>query len=60
MSVYSSKFQNVDEDEYGGIMEIVKEGLFTAFAVFLVRIIHYSSILISDIQYIYNSVLLDL
>eukprot|EP00794_Sanderia_malayensis_P018771 gene18771-20662_t len=33
---YSSKFQNVDDDEYGGILEIIKEGLFTAFSVFLV------------------------
>ncbi|XP_065064515.1 GEL complex subunit OPTI-like [Rhopilema esculentum] len=33
---YASKFQQVDEDDYGGPTEIVKEGLFTAFAVFLV------------------------
>ena len=34
--VYSSKFQQVDEEDYGGPLEIAKEGLFTAFAVFLV------------------------
>eukprot|EP00112_Aurelia_sp_Birch-Aquarium-sp1_P018110 Seg4277.2 transcript_id=Seg4277.2/GoldUCD/mRNA.D3Y31 product="putative protein RAB5IF" protein_id=Seg4277.2/GoldUCD/D3Y31 len=33
---YSSKYQQIDEDEYGGPLEILKEGLFTAFAVFLV------------------------
>ena len=26
----------VDEDDYGGIQELLKEGLFTAFAVFMV------------------------
>ncbi|XP_057291216.1 GEL complex subunit OPTI-like [Hydractinia symbiolongicarpus] len=34
--IYISKFQKIDEDDYGGIQEILKEGLFTAFAVFLV------------------------
>merc|ERR1712002_448277 len=34
--VYVSKWQHIDEDEFGGLAEIVKEGLFTAFACFLV------------------------
>jgi len=34
--VYVAKFQKVDEDDYGGIQELLKEGLFTAFAAFLV------------------------
>uniref|UniRef100_T2M6T0 Uncharacterized protein C20orf24 n=1 Tax=Hydra vulgaris TaxID=6087 RepID=T2M6T0_HYDVU len=34
--IYVSKFQKVDEDDYGGIQELLKEGLFNAFAVFLV------------------------
>ena len=38
MFVYSSKFQQVDEEDFGGPLEIAKEGLFTAFAVFLVGV----------------------
>ena len=34
--LYASMFQCVDEEEYGGYSEIVKEGLMTAFATFLV------------------------
>ena len=41
---YSSKYQQIDEEEYGGPSEIAKEGLFTAFAVFLVRFLSYYSL----------------
>ncbi|CAH2265706.1 respirasome Complex Assembly Factor 1 [Pararge aegeria] len=34
--VYVSSFQNVDEEEYGGMWEITKEGFMTSFAGFLV------------------------
>lgn len=34
--VYFSMFQKVDEEEYGGISEIFKEGLMTSFATFVV------------------------
>jgi len=43
--VYFSMFQSVDEDEYGGMSEILKEGLMTSFATFLVTwIIIYSAL----------------
>jgi hypothetical protein len=35
--IYATSVQNVDPEEYGGIIEIIKEGLMTAFATFLVR-----------------------
>lgn len=31
-------FQSIDEEEYGGMWEITKEGFMTSFAGFLVRI----------------------
>ena len=34
--LYMSMFQKVDEEEYGGISEILKEGLMTSFSSFLV------------------------
>lgn len=34
--LYAVMFQCVDDEEYGGYGEIVKEGLLTAFATFLV------------------------
>ncbi len=34
--LYSSVFQKVDEDEYGGHGELFKEGLMTAFATFMI------------------------
>lgn len=37
--VYFSIFQKVDEEDYGGISEILKEGLMTSFATFLVSIL---------------------
>ncbi|VDO01771.1 unnamed protein product [Rodentolepis nana] len=33
---YSTTFQTVDEEEFGGYSEIIKEGLMTCFATFLV------------------------
>ena len=36
MYVYYSSFQKVDEEEYGGISELLKEGLMTSFSTFLV------------------------
>jgi len=33
---YTSNVQNVDPEEYGGMMEIIKEGFMTGFATFLV------------------------
>jgi len=38
--IYVSRMHKIDEDDFGGILEIVKEGLFTAFAVFLVSLSH--------------------
>jgi hypothetical protein len=35
--IYATNVQNVDPEEYGGIIEIIKEGFMTAFATFLVR-----------------------
>ena len=37
--IYVSRQTKIDEDDFGGIQELVKEGLFTAFAVFLVSLI---------------------
>lgn len=34
--IYATNVQNVDPEEYGGIVEIIKEGFMTAFATFLV------------------------
>lgn len=34
---YTSNVQNVDPEEYGGMMEIIKEGFMTGFATFLVK-----------------------
>ncbi|CAH1955666.1 unnamed protein product [Acanthoscelides obtectus] len=43
--LYSSNFQNVDEDEFGGAWELTKEGFMTSFAGFLVTwIIIYSGL----------------
>ena len=35
--IYATTVQNVDPEEYGGIIEIIKEGFMTAFATFLVK-----------------------
>ncbi|XP_055378343.1 GEL complex subunit OPTI [Condylostylus longicornis] len=49
--LYSINFQSVDEEEYGGAWELVKEGFMTSFAGFLVTWIifytglHYDSII---------------
>lgn len=43
--LYSSAFAGIDEEEHGGIWEIVKEGFMTNFASFLVVwIVTYSSL----------------
>jgi len=43
--IYYSSFQKVDEEEYGGATEIIKEGLMTSFSSFLVCwIILYSAL----------------
>lgn len=34
--VYVNNFHNIDEEEYGGMWEITKEGFMTSFAGFLV------------------------
>jgi len=34
--LYFSNFQQIDEEEYGGIWELTKEGFMTSFAGFLV------------------------
>jgi len=43
--LYFTSFQKVDEEEYGGLSEILKEGLMTSFSSFLVLwILFYSSL----------------
>ncbi|KAH8257883.1 hypothetical protein KR038_002404 [Drosophila bunnanda] len=43
--LYAINFQNVDEDAYGGVWELVKEGFMTSFAGFLVTwIIFYTGL----------------
>ncbi|KAK0061824.1 respirasome Complex Assembly Factor 1 [Biomphalaria pfeifferi] len=43
--IYYNSFQKVDEEEYGGTSEILKEGLMTSFSSFLVAwIILYSAL----------------
>lgn len=43
--IYYSSFQKVDEEEYGGATEIIKEGLMTSFSSFVVCwIILYSAL----------------
>lgn len=43
--LYFTSFQKVDEEEYGGLSEILKEGLMTSFSSFLVLwILMYSSL----------------
>ena len=37
--IYHSSFQSIDDEEFGGLTEILKEGLMTSFATFLVNII---------------------
>ncbi|XP_067950181.1 GEL complex subunit OPTI-like [Watersipora subatra] len=42
--LYTTTFQNVDEEDYGGMVEILKEGMMSSFATFLVSwIIVYSA-----------------
>ena len=35
--VYHAFFHGVDEEEFGGLWELLKEGMMTSFALFLVR-----------------------
>ena len=43
--IYLSSYQRVDEEEFGGLTEILKEGLMTSFSSFLVAwIIVYSAL----------------
>ncbi|XP_034938927.1 respirasome Complex Assembly Factor 1 [Chelonus insularis] len=43
--LYMSSFQQIDEDEFGGVWELTKEGFMTSFAGFLVTwIIIYSGL----------------
>lgn len=43
--IYNNSFQKVDEEDYGGMSEILKEGLMTSFSSFLVSwIILYSTL----------------
>lgn len=43
--LYSINFQGVDEENYGGVWELVKEGFMTSFAGFLVTwIIFYTGL----------------
>lgn len=37
--LYYSSFQKIDEEDYGGISELLKEGLMTSFSTFLVSFI---------------------
>ncbi|PZC80606.1 hypothetical protein B5X24_HaOG214424 [Helicoverpa armigera] len=46
---YVNNFQNIDEEEYGGMWEITKEGFMTSFAGFLVTwIIIYTGLHIAE------------
>lgn len=38
--LYFSSFQQIDEEEFGGIWELTKEGFMTSFAGFLVSLNH--------------------
>ena len=35
--LYCTIYQSVDEEEFGGLWELLKEGFFTSFAMFLVN-----------------------
>ena len=39
MYFYASSFQGIDEEEYGGMWELTKEGFVTSFAGFLVSFV---------------------
>ena len=34
--IYFTNFQKIDDEDYGGSMELTKEGFFTSFSLFLV------------------------
>ncbi|KAK2166672.1 hypothetical protein LSH36_37g16006, partial [Paralvinella palmiformis] len=49
--LYFSSYQKIDEDDYGGLSEILKEGLMTSFATFLASTLHsYATRLNADHQ----------
>jgi hypothetical protein len=55
--LYSINFQNVDEEAYGGIWEIIKEGFMTSFACFLVLwILFYSGLHFDNLSNIDKSI----
>ena len=37
--LYTTSFQNVDDEEYGGMGEILKEGMMSSFATFMVSLV---------------------
>eukprot|EP00118_Oscarella_pearsei_P007608 m.37851 g.37851 ORF g.37851 m.37851 type:complete len:125 (+) comp32454_c0_seq1:131-505(+) len=43
--LYCTTYQSIDEEAFGGVLELLKEGLFTSFAMFLVLwILTYSAV----------------
>lgn len=44
--LYFSSFQSIDEEEYGGAWELLKEGFMTSFAGFLVGVYFYLMIIL--------------
>lgn len=49
--LYCLNFQNIDEDEYGGIWELMKEGFMTSFACFSVTwIVFYTGLYFDDVN----------
>lgn len=49
--LYCMNFQKIDEDEYGGIWELLKEGLMTSFACFCVTwIVFYTGLHFDEVN----------
>lgn len=49
--LYCLNFQKIDEDEYGGIWELMKEGLMTSFACFCVTwIVFFTGLHFDDVN----------
>lgn len=42
--LYCVLYQGVDQEEYGGAWELLKEGMMTAFAMFLVSILKHNTV----------------
>ena len=51
--VYFALYQHVDEDEYGGTWELLKEGFMTSYALFLVSIKGHTKYSRSVVSYLY-------